>query len=111
MEKQFQQRLDDLRNMNNDPPKLLQYLDSLTVRELSELLPGLSSTGYAYVSVESQALRDTVQAVIYRKLTESLVESITKLDRSTTRLAWAGWGLTIVVAGAGILVSVVLAWR
>ena len=96
-----------------DPPELLRQLDSLKVHELSELLPKLSRPGtWAYLD---QALRDTVQAVIYRKLTESLVESITNLDKSTARLARIGWWLTIVVGVvfgvAGILVSVLVAFR
>lgn len=111
MEEQFQQRLKEVCDQQTHPPALLQLLDSLPVCKLSELLPGLSSTGCAYTPVEAQALRDTVQAVIYRKLTESLVKSITDLDKSTGRLTKVTWWLTIVVGLAGILVSVVMAWR
>ena len=109
VQKQFQQRLNELRNMNNDPPELLHRLDSMTLYELSELLPALSLTGD--MAYQDQALRDTVQAVIHRKLTESLIESITKLDSSTERLAKVGWWLTIVVGVAGILVSLVITFR
>ncbi|MBI4464452.1 MAG: hypothetical protein HY647_07085 [Acidobacteria bacterium] len=103
-----QQRVVELRSVKDNPPEFLRRLDLLTVRELSELFPALAP---GYAGAEQQTFRDTVQAVIYRKLTESLVESITRLDTSTASLAKVGWWLTIVVGLVGILVSVVVALR
>jgi hypothetical protein len=88
------------------PDEILQHLEPLSPRELTALLPSLFTTGTSH----REALRDTIGAILYRKLVESLIENVKALDASATRLARVGWWITVVVGVAGILVSMALTW-
>jgi len=91
------------------PQALLEHLETKSTGELNRLLPALFSTGYA--GEEKHALRDTVIAVLYRKVGGSLAESIDRSADAASRLTKVGWWLTVVIGAVGILVSVVLAFK
>lgn len=103
-----QEHLEKLAREKGNPTEILQHLEAMSPRELTGILPALFSTGYR--GEEQQALRDTVTSVLYRKLTDSLIDTIKTLDASTARLSKVGWWMTIVVGIVGIVVSLVLAF-
>ncbi len=93
----------------NTFPDIVAKLEQLDPAELSSLLPALHGTGGTGAHLE--ALRDAINAVIYRRTTASLVESIRTLDRSTQRLTIAGWAITVVVGVVGVIVSILATIR
>lgn len=100
--------LERLLREEGNPADIVEHLEKMSPRELTSLLPGLFSSP-GTIGAQREALRDTVNAVLYRKLSDSLTETIRSLDASTTRLSKIGWQLTIVVGIVGVIVSVVLA--
>jgi hypothetical protein len=98
------QRLNDIISVQDNPPELVHRLESLTPRELNELIPSLSSTGSAGEALH--ALRDTVQAVLYRKLADSSIAAISDLNTATSRLTKVGWVLSIMLGILGILATI-----
>jgi hypothetical protein len=84
------------------PADIVAKLELLDPAELTSLLPTLYGTGD--IGAHRVALREAINAVLYRKTAASLVESIQTLDRSTQRLTWAGWAITIVVGIVGVVV-------
>jgi hypothetical protein len=101
-----QQHLEKLLRAEGNLTEILGHLESMSPHDLTSVLPTLFSTGTT--GAQREALRDTINAVLYRKLTDSLVDAIGSLDASAERLAKVGWWITIVVGVVGILVTVAI---
>src|SRR2546425_1172530 len=103
-----QQHLENLLKAEGNPTEILGHLESMSPRDLTAILPTLFSTGTT--GAQREALRDTINAVLYRKLTDSLIAAIRSLDASAERLEKVGWWITVVVGVVGILVTLAIAF-
>jgi len=101
-----QHHLEKLLRAEGNPTEILGALESMSPRDLTAILPTLFSTGTT--GAQREALRDTINAVLYRKLTDSLIDAIRSLDASAERLAQVGWWITIVVGVVGVGVGIVV---
>lgn len=68
---------------------------------IAALMPLLSNRDSALM-LESR--RDLCNAILQKKLTVTLTETMIKLDKSATLLAWVGIALTIIIGVAQIIV-------
>jgi hypothetical protein len=108
-DQEIQAEFNDLARLEKEPLELLARLQSKTTEELNRFLPFFFSTGFA--GERMHAMRDTVTAVLYRKVADSLIASIDRSAEVGTKLTKVGWWLTIVIGVVGIAVSVALALR
>ncbi len=86
------------------PAELVADLERMSPSDLTSILPSLFGTGG--VSDLGMSLRDAGTAILYRRLSESIVESLKALDRSTKRLTIVGWWITIAVGVASVVFAV-----
>lgn len=81
-----------------------QFLDKIHSADpavLCAVLPRLSSTSRTEAMMEAR--RDTCLAVLNKKLSDNLISTMVRLDRSANFLAWVGIAVGAIIGVASIV--------
>lgn len=91
----------DIFNVYKNKDEFLRKVMESEPEVIAALMPHLSNSDSALM-LESR--RDLCNAILQKKLTDTLTETMVKLDKSTNLLAWVGIVLTIIIGVAQIIV-------
>jgi hypothetical protein len=92
----------DFLSLGVDHATMVRRFEQMEPGKIAVLLAHLGSTGTTGATLE--AVRDAGQAIIDQKLTDRLVSTLDKLDRSARWLSIVGILLSTIIGIAGILI-------
>lgn len=99
-------RIQEILNLRGNPAELIRVLKA---SENDMLYAVISRTGYTgSIGAEYEAVRETTLAIHQARLTDNLVLTMTRLNRSATILYWVGIAVAIVVGIAEIIVPLIV---
>ena len=96
----------ELLQLKNQPDKLVSSLKAADLDTLYSVMSQSGMTGQ--IGAEYEAVRDTAAAVLQARLTDKLVGTMERLNKSATILYWVGIGVAIVVGVAEVVVPLIV---
>jgi hypothetical protein len=89
--------------MTNGETNDVQFMEGIESADHRVLISAVSDIGMRGTHAWAESHRTAARSMIDLKLAEQLKAAIEKLDRGTTRLAWIGVAVAVIIAFVGPL--------